>query len=52
MLARQEGILGGITSGANIWAAMQRAKALGPGHRIVTVVIDTGLRYFNGDLYR
>lgn len=52
MLARQEGILGGITSGANIWAAMQRAKALGPDHRIVTVVIDTGLRYFNGDLYR
>ncbi|SNZ20329.1 PLP-dependent cysteine synthase family protein [Cohaesibacter gelatinilyticus] len=51
-LARQEGILGGITSGANIWAALQRAKALGPGHSIVTVVIDTGLRYLNGDLYR
>lgn len=52
MLAGRKGILGGITSGANIWAALQRAKALGPGHSIVTVVIDTGLRYLNGDLYR
>jgi len=51
MLARQEGLLGGITSGANIWAAMQRAKALGPGKRVVTVVIDTGLRYLNSGLY-
>ena len=49
--ARQEGLLGGITSGANIWAAMQRAKALGPGKRVVTVVIDTGLRYLNSGLY-
>lgn len=52
MLAQDEGILGGITSGANIWAALQRAKALGRGKRIVTVIIDTGLRYLNGDLYR
>lgn len=51
-LARQEGILGGVTSGANVWAALQRARELGPGKRIVTVIVDTGLRYLSGDLYR
>jgi len=51
-LAKREGIFGGITSGANVWAALQRAKELGPGKKIVTVIIDSGLRYLNGDLYR
>ncbi len=51
-LARQEGVFGGITSGANVWAALERARELGPGKKVVTVVIDTGLRYLNGDLYR
>lgn len=51
-LARQEGIFGGTTSGANVWAAIQRARKLGPGKRIVTVIIDSGLKYLNGDLYR
>ena len=51
-LAKKEGIFGGITSGANVWAALQRAKALGPGKKIVTVIIDSGLRYLNGDLYQ
>ena len=31
--------------------ALQRARALGPGRTVVTVIIDTGLRYLNGDLY-
>jgi cysteine synthase A len=52
LLARKEGIFGGITSGANVWAALARAKALGPGKTVVTVIVDTGLRYLNGDLYR
>lgn len=51
-LARMEGIWGGITSGANVWAAMQRAKKIGAGKRIVTVVVDSGLKYLQGDLYR
>lgn len=51
-LARREGIFGGATSGANLWAALQRARALGPGKTVVTVIIDSGLRYLNGDLYR
>lgn len=51
-LARKEGVLGGATSGANVWAALQRARELGAGKTVVTVVCDTGLRYLNGDLYR
>lgn len=51
-LARKEGLLGGITSGANIWAALQKARDLGPGKCVVTVVIDTGLRYLSDTLHR
>lgn len=52
LLAQKEGIFGGTTSGANVWAALERAKALGPGKKVVTVIVDSGLRYLNGDLYR
>ncbi|WP_276502058.1 PLP-dependent cysteine synthase family protein [Terrimonas pollutisoli] len=51
-LARKEGIFGGTTSGANVWAAIQRARIIGAGKRIVTVVIDSGLKYLRGELYR
>ncbi len=51
-LARKEGIFGGTTSGANVWAALQRARKLGAGKSVVTVIIDSGLRYLDGDLYR
>jgi cysteine synthase A len=51
-LAKMEGIFGGITSGANVWAALQRAKVLGPGKKIVTIIVDSGLKYLNGDLYK
>jgi cysteine synthase A len=51
-LARIEGIFGGITSGANVWAAIQRAKVLGKGKKIVTVICDSGLKYLQGDLYK
>ncbi|MFT0713752.1 PLP-dependent cysteine synthase family protein [Flagellimonas lutimaris] len=51
-LAQKEGIFGGATSGANVWAAMQRAKILGPGKKIVTVICDSGLKYLQGDLYK
>jgi len=50
-LARIEGVFRGITSGANVWAAIQRAKKIGKGKTIVTVVCDSGLKYLNGDLY-
>jgi cysteine synthase A len=51
-LARNEGIFGGITSGANVWAALKRAKMLGKGKKVVTVIVDSGLRYLDGNLYR
>lgn len=51
-LARIEGIFGGITSGANVWAAIQRAKILGKDKKIVTVICDSGLKYLQGDLYK
>jgi cysteine synthase len=51
-LARTEGLFGGITSGANVWAAIQRARAIGAGKKIVTVLVDSGLKYLNGDLYK
>lgn len=51
-LAREEGVFGGISSGANVWIALERAKALPAGSRIVTTICDTGLKYLAGDLYR
>lgn len=51
-LARQEGIFGGTTSGANVWAAIQRARIIGAGKKIVTIIVDSGLKYLNGDLYK
>jgi cysteine synthase A len=51
-LARTEGIFGGTTAGANVWAALQRARILGPGKKIVTIIPDSGLKYLNGDLYK
>jgi len=51
-LARIEGVFGGTTSGSNVWAALQRAKMIGKGKKIVTVICDSGLKYLNGDLYK
>lgn len=50
-LAKKEGIFGGATSGANVWAALQRAQIIGKGKKIVTVVCDSGIKYLQGDLY-
>jgi cysteine synthase A len=51
-LAKLEGIFGGTTSGANVWTAIQRARIIGSGKKIVTIICDSGLKYLNGDLYR
>jgi cysteine synthase A len=51
-LAKLEGIFGGTTSGANVWAAIQRSRVIGSGKKIVTIICDSGLKYLNGDLYR
>ncbi|GMU55719.1 MAG: cysteine synthase [Candidatus Xenobia bacterium] len=46
-LALEEGILVGISSGANVLAAEQVARELGPGHTVVTVLCDRGERYLS-----
>ncbi|MGE0815908.1 MAG: PLP-dependent cysteine synthase family protein [Vicinamibacterales bacterium] len=51
-LAREEGIWGGTSTGANVWMALERAKTLPPGARVVTIVCDSGLKYLAGALYR
>jgi cysteine synthase len=51
-LARTEGIWAGTTTGANVWTAIQRARKLGEGKRIVTIAVDSGLKYLNGELYK
>ena len=51
-LARVEGVFGGAISGANVWAAIRRARMIGAGKKIVTIIVDSGLKYLNGDLYR
>ncbi len=50
-LATVEGVFGGISSGANVFAALQIAKRLGRGRRVVTVICDSGLKYLDGDLF-
>jgi cysteine synthase A len=51
-LSRREGVFGGISGGANVWTALGRARKLGRGHRVVTIIPDSGLKYLEGDLYR
>jgi cysteine synthase len=51
-LAREEGILVGISSGANCCAALQIAKRLGHGKLVVVVFCDTGERYLTTDLFQ
>ena len=50
-LAREEGIFVGVSSGLNVIGALQVARELGPGHTVVTVAVDTGLKYLAGDLF-
>ena len=51
-LAREEGIFAGVSSGLNIVGALALARELGPGKTVVTVAVDSGLKYLAGDLFR
>ena len=50
-LAREEGIMCGISSGTNVAAALRLAEKLGPGKTVVTVLPDTAERYFSTPLF-
>ncbi len=51
-LARIEGIFAGISSGANLFAALQVAKKLGRGKKVVVILPDTGERYLSTELFK
>ena len=51
-LAREEGLFAGTSSGANVVAALRLAERLGRGGTVVTVMVDSGLRYLSTELYR
>jgi cysteine synthase A len=51
-LARDEGLLVGISAGANCHAALEVARRLGPGKTVVTVFCDTGERYLTTDIFQ
>ncbi len=50
-LAREEGLFVGMSSGAIVWAALQVARELGPGRRVVTIAPDSGARYLSTVLF-
>ncbi|MBO2536761.1 MULTISPECIES: cysteine synthase A [Rummeliibacillus] len=51
-VAREEGVLAGISSGAALYAAIETAKRLGKGKNVLALLPDTGERYFSTALYR
>ena len=51
-LAREEGLFAGTSSGANVIAALRVGERLGPEASIVTLMVDTGLKYLSTDVYR
>jgi len=51
-LAREEGIFAGTSSGLNVAGAIQLAREIGAGKTVVTVAVDSGLKYLAGDLFR
>lgn len=50
-LAKKEGVLGGSSSGANVYAALEIAKQLGKGRRVVTVIPDAAERYLSKNIF-
>jgi cysteine synthase A len=52
LLAAKEGIFCGTSSGLNVFAAIEVGKQLGPGHTVVTVACDSGMKYLAGDLFQ
>ena len=51
-LCREEGLFSGWSTGLNVTAALDLAAEVGPGGTVVTVSVDSGLKYVSGELYR
>jgi cysteine synthase A len=51
-LAREEAIFAGISTGANVVAALRVAQRLGAGATVATIIVDSGLRYLSTDVFR
>jgi cysteine synthase A len=51
-LASEEGVFAGTSSGANVTAAIRIARQLGPSATVVTIIVDSGLRYLSTDVYK
>jgi cysteine synthase A len=51
-LAREEALFAGTSSGANVLAALEIGKRLGPGAKVVTLMADSGLKYLSTDVYK
>jgi cysteine synthase A len=51
-LAREEGIFSGSSTGANVTASLRVAQKLGAGKNIVTLAVDSGLKYLSTEVYR
>jgi cysteine synthase A len=51
-LAREEALFAGTSSGANVAAALRVAERLGPGATVVTLMVDSGLKYLSTDVFR
>lgn len=49
--ARVEGLWSGPSTGANLAVALELARRLGPGERVVTTLVDSGLKYLASDIY-
>ncbi|HEY2804278.1 MAG TPA: cysteine synthase family protein [Gemmatimonadales bacterium] len=50
-LAREEGIFAGTSTGLNVAGAIRIAREIGAGHTVVTVAVDSGMKYLAGNLY-
>jgi cysteine synthase len=51
-LAQEEALFAGTSSGANVIAAIRVAERLGAGRTVVTLIVDSGLKYLSTDVYR
>jgi cysteine synthase A len=51
-LAREEALFAGTSSGANVVAALHVAERLGPDAKVVTLMVDSGLKYLSTDVYK